>query len=370
MVSYILRRILYMIPTLLAISVVSFIIIQLPPGDYLTSYVAGLAEQGESVNNATLVALRERYGLDQPWYVQYWKWISGIVFRGDFGQSFEWNRPVNELIWNRLGLTFAVSISALVFVWVVAIPIGIYSAVKKYSLGDYVATFVGFIGLAVPNFLLALVFMYIAYRYFGQSVGGLFSPAYIDAPWSWSKLVDLLKHLWIPMVVLGTAGTAWQIRTVRANLLDELSRPYVVTARAKGVSETKLLLKYPVRLALNPFVSSLNDILVAARFGRSYRIYRAKPAHDRTAPAPSAHVSGHVSSRLVHFDAERLNGGWHATLRHFTCVARPTHPVPVRRVLMALDRSSSTSLSQNEARPAETDESLQGLGAPRRTSSS
>ena len=262
MVSYIFRRILYMIPTLLAISVVSFIIIQLPPGDYLTSYVAGLAEQGESINNATLVALRERYGLDQPWYVQYWKWISGIVFRGDFGQSFEWNRPVNELIWNRLGLTFAVSFSALVFVWVVAIPIGIYSAVKKYSLGDYVATFVGFIGLAVPNFLLALVFMYIAYRYFGQSVGGLFSPAYIDAPWSWSKLVDLLKHLWIPMVVLGTAGTAWQIRTVRANLLDELSRPYVVTARAKGVSETRLLLKYPVRLALNPFVSSLNDILV------------------------------------------------------------------------------------------------------------
>ena len=251
-----------MIPTLFAISVVAFFIIQLPPGDFLTSLVAGMAEQGETIDNAQLAALKQRYGLDQPFYVQYWKWISGILLRGDFGQSFEWNRPVNTLIWDRLGLTFILSLSTLVFVWAVAIPIGIYSAVRKYSLGDYVATFLGFIGLATPNFLIALVLLYVSFKYFGQSVGGLFSPNYIDAPWSWGKVVDLLAHLWIPMVVLGTAGTAGLIRTMRANLLDELGRPYVVTARAKGLAENRLLVKYPVRLALNPFVSGLNDVLV------------------------------------------------------------------------------------------------------------
>ena len=262
MLTYILRRILYMIPTLIAISVVTFIIIQLPPGDFLTSLVAGMGEQGETIDSAQLAALKQRYGLDQPTYIQYWKWISGIIFRGDFGQSFEWNRPVNTLIWDRLGLTFILSLSTLLFVWVVAIPVGIYSAVRKYSLGDYVATFLGFIGLAIPNFLLALVLLYVSFKYFGQSVGGLFSPQYIDAPWSWGKVTDLAAHLWIPMVVLGTAGTAGLIRTMRANLLDELGRPYVVTARAKGLAENRLLVKYPVRLALNPFVSGLNDVLV------------------------------------------------------------------------------------------------------------
>jgi len=250
-----------MIPTLFAISVVSFVIIQLPPGDYLTSLVAGLAEQGETIDNAQLEALRERYGLDQPWYVQYWKWISGILLRGDFGQSFEWNRPVSSLIWDRLALTFLLSLSTLLFIWAVSIPLGIYSAVRKYSFGDYVATFLGFIGLATPNFLIALVLMYVAFKYFGQSVGGLFSPEYIDASWSWGRVVDLLAHLWIPVVVIGTAGTAGLIRILRANLLDELGRPYVVTARAKGVPERRLLLKYPVRLALNPFVSGIGGVL-------------------------------------------------------------------------------------------------------------
>ncbi|WMT56477.1 ABC transporter permease [Truepera radiovictrix] len=257
------RRILYMIPTLFAISVVAFFVIQLPPGDYLTSMVAGMAAQGETVDSATLAALRERYGLGEPFYVQYYKWISGILLRGDFGQSFEWNRPVNTLIWERLGLTFLLSLATLVFIWLVSFPIGIYSAVRKYSLGDYFATFIGFIGLATPNFLLALVFMYIAFAYFGQSVGGLFSPQYVDAPWSWAKFVDLLNHLWIPMVVLGTSGTASLIRLLRANLLDELVKPYVVTARAKGLSERRLLLKYPVRVALNFFVSAQNNILVS-----------------------------------------------------------------------------------------------------------
>lgn len=251
-----------MVPTLFGISVVSFFIIQLPPGDYLTSLAASMSAQGETIDSAQLAALKLRYGLDQPFYVQYWKWISGILFRGDFGQSFEWNRPVNTLIWSRLGLTFALSLSTLFFIWIVAIPTGIYSAVRKYSVGDYIATFLGFIGLAIPNFLLALVLMYIAFKYFGQSVGGLFSPRYLDAPWSWAKVGDLFAHLWIPMIVLGTAGTAGLIRTMRANLLDELGRPYVVTARAKGLPEARLLLKYPVRLALNPFVSSLNNVLV------------------------------------------------------------------------------------------------------------
>lgn len=263
MLAYIVRRILYMIPTLFAISVVAFFVIQLPPGDYLTSMVAGMAAQGETVDSATLAALRERYGLGEPFYVQYYKWISGILLRGDFGQSFEWNRPVNTLIWERLGLTFLLSLATLVFIWLVSFPIGIYSAVRKYSLGDYFATFIGFIGLATPNFLLALVFMYIAFAYFGQSVGGLFSPQYVDAPWSWAKFVDLLNHLWIPMVVLGTSGTASLIRLLRANLLDELVKPYVVTARAKGLSERRLLLKYPVRVALNFFVSAQNNILVS-----------------------------------------------------------------------------------------------------------
>jgi peptide/nickel transport system permease protein len=195
--------------------------------------------------------------LNQPGYVQYWKWISGIVLRGDFGQSFELNAPVSSLIWGRLGLTLMLSITTLIFTWAVAFPIGIYTAVKKYSLGDYVFTLLGFIGLAIPNFLLALILMYVAFKYFNQSVGGLFSPEYIDAAWGWNKFWDMLKHLWVPIVIVGTAGTAGLIRVMRANLLDELSKPYVDTARAKGMSEWRLILKYPVRVALNPFISTV-----------------------------------------------------------------------------------------------------------------
>jgi peptide/nickel transport system permease protein len=257
MLQYILRRVLYMIPTLFAISIVSFVIIQLPPGDYLTSLVATMASTGETVDRAQLVALEQRYGLGQPLYVQYWKWISGILLRGDFGQSFEWNQPVSSLIWGRLALTFVLSLSTLLLTWFIAFPIGIYSAVRQYSVGDYVSTIIGYVGLAIPNFLLALVLMYIAFKYFNQSVGGLFSPEYADAPWTLAKVWDMLKHLWIPVIIIGTAGTAGLIRIMRANLLDELHKPYVVTARAKGLSETKLLLKYPVRMALNPFVSTL-----------------------------------------------------------------------------------------------------------------
>lgn len=263
MLQYIVRRVLYMIPTLFVISIVSFIIIQLPPGDYLTSLVATMASTGETVDRAQLIALEQRYGLGQPIYVQYWKWISGILFRGDFGQSFEWNQPVHTLIWGRLALTFVLSLSTLLFTWFVAFPIGIYSAVRQYSAGDYLFTIIGYIGLAIPNFLLALVLMYIAFKYFNQSVGGLFSPQYVDAPWSMAKVVDMLNHLWIPVTIIGTAGTAGLIRIMRANLLDELHKPYVVTARAKGLPERRLLLKYPVRVALNPFVSTVGWTLPA-----------------------------------------------------------------------------------------------------------
>jgi peptide/nickel transport system permease protein len=261
MIKYIIKRVLYMIPTIIGISFLTFFIIQLPPGDFLTSKLAGMMEQGQTIDVSTIEALKARYGLDQPIVVQYWKWVSGIIFRGDFGQSFEWNRPVTEMIWGRLGLTFVLSFITLIFIWILAFPIGIYSAVKKYSPGDYICTFLGFIGLAIPNFLFALTLMYIAFSKFGLSVGGLFSPKFTEAPWSWAKVVDLLQHIWIPMIVLGLAGTASLIRTMRANLLDELKKPYVVTARAKGLSENRLLIKYPVRVALNPFISTVGWVL-------------------------------------------------------------------------------------------------------------
>ncbi|WP_435311972.1 ABC transporter permease [Primorskyibacter sedentarius] len=260
MLGFVYRRLLYMIPTVILVSIVTFLIIQLPPGDYLDTLAAELSDSG-GLDAGTMEALRERYGLGQPFFVQYWKWISGIVFHADFGLSFEKNLPVGDLIWDRLGWTFAISLLTLLFIWAVALPIGIYSAVRKYSFGDYAATFFGFIGLAVPNFLLALVMMYVAFKYFGQSVGGLVSPEYLDQPWTWEKLVDLLKHIWMPIFVVGTSGAAALIRIMRANLLDELYRPYVVTARAKGMSEFQLLLRYPVRVALNPFISTIGWIL-------------------------------------------------------------------------------------------------------------
>ena len=256
LLNYVIRRIFWAIPFLFAASLVAFALITLPPGDYVTTLAQGLTESGDPVDQARLIALRERYGLDQPFLIQYVYWISGVV-RGDFGVSFEWNQPVSELIWERLGLSFALEFSTLLFAWSVALPIGIYSAVRKYSIGDYVASTIGFIGLALPNFLIALVLMYVAVVNFGADVSGLFSPQYRQAPWSWDKFVDLLGHLWIPVIILGTSTTAGLIRIMRANLLDELQKPYVVTARAKGMSEWKLILKYPVRIALNPFVSTI-----------------------------------------------------------------------------------------------------------------
>jgi len=245
-----------MLVTLFVISVISFIVIQLPPGDYLTSYIAALEQTGQSVDDQYVEVLRRQYGLDQTLPVRYLKWISGFM-RGDMGVSFQWNRPVNELVWERLGLTALITLSSLVFSWVIAFPVGVLSALRQYSFGDYFFTFLSFIGLAIPNFMLALILMYIGFRYLGTAVGGLFSREFANAAWSWAKFVDLMAHLWIPTVVVGTAGTAGLVRILRANLLDELSKPYVVTARSKGIPNWQVVLRYPVRIALNPFVSQL-----------------------------------------------------------------------------------------------------------------
>jgi peptide/nickel transport system permease protein len=260
MLAYIGRRAILAIFTVWAISVLSFAIIQLPPGDYVTSYIAQMASMGSVVSDEEAQNLRIQYGLGQPIYIQYLKWMK-LVVQGNFGMSMEWRRPVTEVIGDRLWLTVVVSLAALCLTWVLALPIGIYSAVRQYSLGDYIATFIGFIGLAVPNFLLALVILYFGFILFNANIGGLFTPALQDAPWSWAKVWDLLKHLPVPALILGLAGTAQQIRIMRANLLDELRKPYVVTARSKGLPESTVILKYPVRVALNPFASTIGYTL-------------------------------------------------------------------------------------------------------------
>lgn len=256
MITYIARRLALAVVTMWAISVISFVIIQLPPGDFVDAYIANLSASGSVVSMEEAQNLRLLYGLDQPVYVQYAKWMSRVLV-GDFGESMEWRRPVVEVIGDRLWLTVVLSFAALVLTWGIALPVGIYSAVRQYSVLDYVFTAIGFIGLAVPNFLLALVIMYFSFTLFGANVGGLFSPEYDLAPWSWGKVWDLMKHLPLPALILALAGTAQLIRIMRANLLDELRRPYVVTARAKGLPEHRVILKYPVRAALNPFASTV-----------------------------------------------------------------------------------------------------------------
>jgi peptide/nickel transport system permease protein len=256
MLKYFLRRLGMGVFTMWAISVLTFLIIQLPPGDFASTYLARIADSGAGTSSETIAKFRADYGLDDPMYLQYLKWI-GQVLQGNLGYSLDLNRPVADVIGESLVLTAVISIAAIIFTWALALPIGIYSAVRRYTVGDYVLTVLGFFGLAVPNFLLGLALMYFAFSFFGLSVGGLFSPGMETAPWSLAKVLDLLKHLIIPAVVLGTAGTANLIRVMRANLLDELGKPYVITARAKGLSERRLVAKYPVRVALNPFASSI-----------------------------------------------------------------------------------------------------------------
>lgn len=260
MYKFIGKRLLQLIPTLIIISIIAFVIINLPPGDYLTSYIASLRSMGESVSESRIKALEEQFGLNRPLYVQYYKWISSFI-KGDLGYSFQWGKPVSELIWGRLALTVVMTFTTMIFTWIVSFLVGVYSATHQYSIGDYIATFFGFIGRAIPNFLLALILMWIGYAYFRQNVGGLFSPEYRIAPWSYDKVIDFFKHLWIPIIVIGTAGTAGLIRILRANILDELGKPYVVTGRSKGLSERRLVYKYVLRVAVNPFIATAGWML-------------------------------------------------------------------------------------------------------------
>lgn len=268
MKRYVLRRLLGMIPTLAVISVLVFVVIQLPEGDIVTSTLDQLSATGVDMSNERVQNMRAQYNLDQPLPIQYLAWIGNFI-TGDMGFSFLYARPVNELVWERLGYTLLITVGSLLFTWILALPIGIYSAVRQYSVADYAFTTVGLVGLATPNFLIALVLMYLGYTWFGLSIGGLFSPEFLSAPWSWARFVDMLTHLWIPVVVLGTSGMAITMRLMRANLLDELQKPYVTTARAKGVPPLKLLLKYPVRIAINPFISTIGLLLPALISGEA-----------------------------------------------------------------------------------------------------
>ena len=257
MIRFFVHRLVLMVATLAAVSVVAFVLIQLPPGDYADAYANKRQQAGAPISVQELDEMRLRLGLDRPWYVQYGSWVSAIVLKGDLGYSWEWRRPVVDVIAERLPLTLLLAFSTLFFMYVVALPIGIYSAFRQYSLTDHAFSTIGYVGLATPNFLLALILMYLGQQWFGQSVGGLFSPEFQDAPWSWARFKDLAGHLWVPVIVLGTAGTAYLIRTMRAAVLDELNQMYVMAARAGGLSPMHLLFKYPVRMALNPILATL-----------------------------------------------------------------------------------------------------------------
>ena len=257
---YVVHRLLVMIPTLIAISIVVFTIINLPPGNYFTSYIAELQATGQKADLVRIHFLEQQYGFDLPLWQQYLHWVGGLL-HGDLGYSFLYNQPVDQVVGDRLMLTFIVSFATIIFTYAVAFPIGIYSATHQYSWSDHTLTLLGFLGLATPSFLLALVLLYLANVYFGISIGGLMDPSYLNQGWSWGKTVSVLAHLWIPVIVIGLGSTAAMIRRLRANLLDELYKQYVVTARAKGLPPLKLLFKYPLRMALNPFISDIGSLL-------------------------------------------------------------------------------------------------------------
>lgn len=260
MYQYFLRRICIMGLTLVVISALVFIIIQLPPGDYLTTYIEELKAQGEVVDPKKIAFLRSQYGLDKPMTTQYFVWLTGML-QGDFGYSFEYDLPVTDIVGDRMWLSMILNFATVLFVYMMSFPIGVYSATHQYSWGDHGLTFIGFLGLATPNFLLALILLYFANVWFGTSIGGLMEPEFIDQPWTWGKVKSVLAHLWVPVVVIGTSGTAGMIRRLRANLLDELQKQYVVTGRAKGLGELRLLIKYPMRMALNPFIADIGSLL-------------------------------------------------------------------------------------------------------------
>lgn len=257
MLQYIARRLLMMIPMVMVISMIIFFIIQLPPGDFASRYASQMSQSGEVFTEKDMQELRESYGLDKPWYVQYYKWMEGIITRGDFGYSFGYNRPVMDVIGDTMALTIMVSLVTMFFTYMASIPIGIYSAVRQYSFGDYFFSIIGFLGMATPNFLLAIILMLISYNYFGDPMLGLISSEFVDAQWSFAKFMDLMKHMIIPVIVIGTAGTCGLIRIMRAQMLDEMNKLYVLTAKSKGLSDTKVLVKYPTRAAINPMVSTI-----------------------------------------------------------------------------------------------------------------
>jgi peptide/nickel transport system permease protein len=330
MIQYIAKRILLTIPTILVISLISFIIIQLPPGSWLDTHIARLMETGETISEEEVAAIKAMYGLDKPMPMQYLTWVWGSL-HGDFGVSYEWNEPVGNLIWERLALTVTVSFTTMIFIWLVSFPIAIYSATHQYSLLDYLVSFLGFIGLGVPSFLLALVGLWIGFRYFSVDLAGLFSDEYMLAPWSWGKVVDMFKHLWFPLIILSIGGTASLIRHTRANLLDQIRMPYVTTARAKGLTERKVLLKYPVRVALRPFGHRRLPAPGPRVRGR-HRRHRARPAHHGADAAPLVDDAGHVPRRDLCDAAEHSHRDRAAALGHPVDLCRPADPLHVVRI--------------------------------------
>jgi peptide/nickel transport system permease protein len=266
MLAFLVRRLITMVWTLIGISVLVFIIIQLPPGDYLSSYIAEIQAQGERIADEKIAFLREQYGLDRPLWQQYLVWVTGLL-QGDLGYSFEYNQPVADVVGDRMFLTMVLNFFTVLFIYVVSFPIGVYSATHQYSVADHGLSFLGFLGLATPNFLLALILLYLANVWFGTSIGGLVDPSYSGQPMSWGKFASVLQHMWVPVFVIGTAGTAGMIRRIRANLLDELQKQYVTTARAKGLHPFRALVKYPLRMSLNFFISDIGSLLPAVISG-------------------------------------------------------------------------------------------------------
>jgi len=260
LLNFILRRTLIIIPMIILISMISFLIITLPPGSYIDSYLANLQQMGGEVEQSRADTIKERYGLNDPIYLQYWKWVKGFP-RGDFGMAFSEERPVINIIQERIGYTILISTLTLLFTWILSIPIGIYSAVKQYSFGDYVFTFFGFLGVSIPNFLLAIIIMFVGLRFFGINLSGLMPVQYMGEPWGLTKILAVLQRIWVPVVVVGTAGMAGLIRIMRAEMLDQLRQPYIQMARSKGVDEIKVIIKYAARIAVNPLISTIGWLL-------------------------------------------------------------------------------------------------------------
>ena len=352
MLAFIVQRILIMIPMLVAISILSFVIIQLPPGDFLTSYVAQLRMEGDEVDEAELASLRQRYGLGQPAYVQYLKWISGVLLKGDWGQSFEWQKPVSELIWERLGLTMALSLGALLVGWFIAIPVGVYSATHQYSWLDYILTTFSFVGLGTPGFLLALIILFLVQSWLGMNVGGLFSDEYILEPWSWPKIVDMLKHIWVPMLIVAVNGTAGNIRITRANLLDEINKPYVETARAKGVKEGQADLEIPRARCPQPLLQHGRLVIGQPHLRHNAGGDGVELADHGTDATAFAHLAGHVPGRQLPLSSEHAYHHRHTDVRCPAGHRRPAHSdgVELRWIVDSLVRSLAAPTARSEGR--------------------